>query len=106
MQEIQIKGNMIPKVLELIEAKRGGNQPILSFHSTEPNADVYSLYLDDLLDYIETVKKYACKETAEKFKKLLKEKLEERNIAGWIEDRRIEYWNEDIDKICKEITEG
>ena len=65
MKVIQIKGEMIPKVLELLEAKRSGNQPILSFHSSQtPDADVYSLYLDDLIDYIEYAKGQAVKDTA------------------------------------------
>ena len=65
MKQIQIKGGMIPKVLELLEAKRAGNQPILSFHSSQTaNADVYALYLDDLLDYIKDVKEQTFKETS------------------------------------------
>lgn len=104
MKQIQIKGGMIPKVLELLEAKRGGNQPILSFHSSQTaNADVYTLYLDDLLDYIKDVKEQTFKDTVKKYHDAVKKMFDNADCCGCIEDRETKYWQDDNDKIAIEL---
>lgn len=45
------------------------------------------------------------KETAEKFAERLKLKLKELELGGWVESET-KCFNEVIDEICKEITEG
>ena len=73
--QINIKGNMIPKVLKLLKEKAYARQPILSFHSSQDvDAPVYVLNCEDLIDYIESISR----KTSEKFAERLKDRLEER----------------------------